>query len=93
MSEIHNPEFVSLAESADPPKLIIDYTNYKGERKERLIYPVRRGLWFGNTAWHPELQWFLHAMDMEKLEYRDFAIQGLHSWRIYNAGNVPHHPV
>lgn len=56
----------------------IDYTNYRGERRARLIRPL--SLYFGTTDWHPTPQWLLHAVDCEKGEVRDFAMSSIHSW-------------
>lgn len=53
----------------------INYRNYKGEERLRTIIPA--SLWWGATAWHPEEQWLLEAMDIEKGEMRDFALKDL----------------
>ena len=65
----------------DPEKRIvtIDYTNWRGERRERDIYPMK--VWFGSTKQHPQEQWLLKAMAMDKEEVREFAMSGIHSWR------------
>jgi predicted DNA-binding transcriptional regulator YafY len=60
----------------------IDYTNYKGERSRRLIRPKR--LWFGCNAWHKEPQWLLDAFDFTKDEWRTFAMNNIHEWKIPN---------
>lgn len=54
------------------------YTNYRRETSERTIVPER--LWFGSTPWHPEPQWLLDALDLEKGERRSFAVADIHSW-------------
>jgi predicted DNA-binding transcriptional regulator YafY len=60
-------------------KVVIDYTNWKGERRERTITP---GVFFwGSTNFHPELQWLMTAVDEEKREQRTFALSGIHNWR------------
>lgn len=56
----------------------IDYTNWRGERSKRRIVPMR--LSWENNEWHPETQWILHALDMDKREGRDFALASIHSW-------------
>lgn len=56
----------------------IDYTNHKGERRERLILPQK--LYWGSSQWHPEPQWLLAALDVEKKARRDFAMQEIHQW-------------
>ncbi len=42
---------------ADPRKeVIIDYTNWRGERSVRRIFPL--GISFENNEWHPETSGF-----------------------------------
>lgn len=53
-------------------QLRITYTNWKRETRERLIEPIE--IWFGSTRWHPDEQWLLKAIDVEKQEERDFAM-------------------
>lgn len=65
---------------ADPRKeVLIDYTNWRGERRERHIVPV--SLNFENSEWHPETQWILEAIDMDVGAVRNFALANIHSWR------------
>lgn len=59
--------------------VIIDYTNWRGERSERTIEP--KMVEFAATEWHPEPQWLLLAWDFGKREYRQFAMKDIHSWR------------
>lgn len=56
----------------------IKYTNYKGETSWRVISPV--GIRFGPTVWHQEPQWLLSAMDLDKNEYREFAVKDIVVW-------------
>jgi hypothetical protein len=51
----------------------LTYTNWRGETAERTILPQR--VWFGATDWHPEPQWLLTAIDVEKGVERDFALK------------------
>ena len=51
----------------------LTYTNWRGETAERTIIPAR--VWFGSTDWHPEPQWLLEAVDVEKGAMRDFALK------------------
>lgn len=60
-----------VAEAAPP--VTLTYTNWRGETAERTILPQR--LWFGATEWHPEPQWLLTAIDVEKGAERDFALK------------------
>ena len=50
----------------------IRYTNWRGETADREIEPLR--IWWGNTEWHPDNQWFMEAYDAEKGVMRDFAL-------------------
>ncbi len=79
----------SMADEASrhvaPPSLpgqvvVIDYTNWRGERSERRIIPNMESLWFGFNDWHREAQWLLDAYDVEKGELRTFAMRDIHSW-------------
>ena len=58
--------------------VIIDYTNWRGERRERKIVP--QYIVFGSTEYHPGQQWLLVAHDIEKGARRTFAMDGIHSW-------------
>jgi len=51
----------------------LTYTNWRGETAQRTIIPQR--VWFGSTDWHPEPQWLLTALDIEKGAERDFALK------------------
>lgn len=69
-----------MAERATHGSIVwIDYTNYRGERSWRSIYPhlIR----FGSNAWHNQEQWLLDATDPEKKEVRTFAMRDIHAWR------------
>lgn len=51
----------------------IRYRNYRGEIAVRRVLPSR--VWFGATSWHPEPQWILDALDIDKDAARSFALQ------------------
>lgn len=55
--------------------IVIDYTNWRGERRERKIRPI--GIQFGETRHHPGRQWLMWALDEEVL--RAFAMINIHS--------------
>lgn len=57
----------------------IIYTNWKGIKAKRTIQPI--GIWFGKTEFHPDEQWLLKAVDIEKGEERDFAMKDIESWQ------------
>lgn len=56
----------------------IVYTNYRGETAQRNIVPQR--LWFGATSWHPEEQWLLEAIDIDKGAPRSFALRDIKAY-------------
>lgn len=58
----------------------IDYTNHRGERQWRRITPDR--LVFGLSSWHEGKQWVLLAYCHEKKAQREFAMSGIHGWRV-----------
>lgn len=56
----------------------IVYTNYRGETSLREIVPQR--VWYGATDWHPEEQWMLDAVDLDKGAARSFALRDIQSY-------------
>lgn len=56
--------------NAEP--LEFEYKNWKGEVSIRKVYPDY--IWYGHTEYHIELQYFMRAFDVNKDDYRDFAI-------------------
>ena len=60
-------------------EVVIDYTNWRGERRERKVVP--KYIEFGSSKHHPGQQWLLVAKDIEKGEDRTFAMDDIHSWR------------
>ena len=56
-----------------PNKII--YTNWKGEKRERVIEP--RHIYFGSTEYHKEPQFLIEALDVEKNEVRHFALKDM----------------
>lgn len=65
--------------------VIIDYTNHRGERRERRILPQSL-LWYPEgTEWHQGPQWILWAVDLEEYETKPnkgFAMSGIHGWKV-----------
>ncbi len=59
--------------------VVIDYTNYRGERDTRTITPHH--IWWGFTKHHPKPQWLLHAYCHTKQATRDFALADIHNWK------------
>lgn len=61
-------------------EVIIDYTNWRGERRLRRIVP--HNMMFGSNQWHTEPQWMLMAVDLEdeknQSAIKSFALSGIH---------------
>ena len=70
----YRPEFVTLEEVFTAPR------HPAGERAVRRIRPLR--LVFENNEWHPDTQWLLEAVDLDKGEERTFAMSNIHSWKV-----------
>lgn len=51
------------------------YTNWRGEIASRRVGVM--SMWFGSTEWHPEPQWLMHGIDLDKMETRDFALKDM----------------
>lgn len=65
---------------ADPrEEVLIEYTNYRGERRWWRIRPVNVA--FENSEWHPDTQWILHAVDVEMAANREFAMKDILAWK------------
>jgi hypothetical protein len=60
-------------------EIIIDYTNWRGERGLHKIRPTGRCL-FEQNQWHPTPQWLLEAVNVDKNETRLYAIATIHCW-------------
>ncbi len=51
------------------------YTNWKGETGKRRVLPIQ--LFWGVSEYHPTPQWLLHAYDLDKNDWRTFALTGI----------------
>jgi hypothetical protein len=51
------------------------YKNWKGEVAQRRV--LVEALAYGNTEYHPENQFLLEGLDLDKLEYRVFAVRDI----------------
>lgn len=58
-----------------PHPLKFVYINYRGEKKERKVIPIK--IWYGHTEYHPKDQWLLKAFDIDKKAERDFAVKDI----------------
>jgi hypothetical protein len=52
-----------------------EYTNHRGRTATRSVLPL--SIFFGTTEWHPDLQWFLRALDIDKHEHRCFPLTAI----------------
>lgn len=60
-------------------EVMIDYTNWHGERRWRRVRPLRMS--FENSEWHHDTQWIMHAIDVEYAAVREFAMKDIHAWK------------
>lgn len=53
------------------------YRNWRGEIRERHALPLT--VWFGSTDYHPDPQWLMAAVDLERPDgqTRDFAMRDM----------------
>ncbi len=51
------------------------YTNYIGETRWRNVVPIE--IRFTSTEWHPIKQWHLIALDLDRDQYRSFAVSDI----------------
>ena len=58
--------------------VMIDYTNWRNERRVRSIKPIE--IIWGCSEWHPVNQYLLRAKDMEDGKVKDFTMSGIHAW-------------
>lgn len=62
----------SLTSNNGLPVMEFIYTNWKGQTTNRRIQNPT--LWYGESKYHKGAQWFFHAFDLEKDDFRDFAV-------------------
>jgi hypothetical protein len=60
----------------------IQYRNWRGELAPRTIRPYR--FWWGHTSFHPDPQWLLHGMDVERGVERDFCVSGMTGFPVFD---------
>lgn len=68
------------------PVLTITYTNWRGETAPRRIKPIK--FFFGETSWHPQPQWLLHALDVDRNLERHFAVTGIKGFSVPAEGRT-----
>jgi predicted DNA-binding transcriptional regulator YafY len=65
-----------LSDPTDEAQAVhIRYRNYRGETTVRRIRPSH--IRFAATTWHPQPQWLLEAIDLDKHAERSFAMSDI----------------
>jgi predicted DNA-binding transcriptional regulator YafY len=54
------------------------YANYKGETRVRRVRPIE--IAFTYSTFHPEPQWILKGLDLDKNMVRSFAMKDIKGW-------------
>jgi hypothetical protein len=75
-----NPRFQAPAQVMPSGLVEIDYTNWRDERRTRIIRP-NSCLVFEANYWHPKICWQMLAIDKRTGELRQFALKDVHSWK------------
>jgi predicted DNA-binding transcriptional regulator YafY len=58
-------------------ELTFTYKNWKCEISERTIDTHSINIYYGEVEWHKEEQWLMEAIDLDKKDFRTFAIQDI----------------
>jgi predicted DNA-binding transcriptional regulator YafY len=53
------------------------YKNWKGEISERRIDQHSINIYYGEVEWHEGEQWLMEAIDLDKDDYRTFAVRDI----------------
>jgi hypothetical protein len=75
-----NPRFQAHAQAMPTQRVEIDYTNWRGERRTRVIRPTGHMVFEAND-WHPKICWQMLTIDKQTGELRQFALKDVHSWK------------
>jgi hypothetical protein len=59
----------------------IDYLNWRGERRKRIVRVIEGSFRFGANDWHTDPQYLFKAYCVESGDEREFAMSGLYGWR------------
>lgn len=57
----------------------VTYRNHRGETALRMIAPL--GIYHGSTEHHPEPQYLLQVLDLDRRDHRMFSLRGIVSWQ------------
>ena len=63
-----------------PCRVTFTYRNWRGEVSTRTVIPEAHGFRFAKSEWHPETQWLLKAWDLQKRDWRTFAMKDISDW-------------
>jgi predicted DNA-binding transcriptional regulator YafY len=55
--------------------ITFDYTNYKGETGKRNAQVI--SIFYGSNQWHKNDQWLMEGYDMDKKDFRYFAMNAM----------------
>ena len=55
------------------------YKNWRGEIGVRKILPL--DIYFGSSEFHKEQQWLMKVWDLDKEDYRTYALKDIQKWR------------
>jgi predicted DNA-binding transcriptional regulator YafY len=67
--------FLTFKNSDQTQNVEFTYTNWKGETKQRKAYFIE--FFMGSNQWHPETQWLVVGIDLEKQARRTFALKDI----------------
>ena len=62
-----------------PTQVTFIYTNWKGETRLRTVVPL--SIEYNSSEFHKDEQWLLKAYDVEKKEWRTFAMKDIKDWK------------
>lgn len=74
-----NDQILPKPDKLHPHQVRIVYKNHRDEVAVRWIIP--KDFYFGsNPSYYPEPQWLCHAMDIDKMTERTFAMNRIIHW-------------
>jgi len=56
----------------------LEYKNWRGEVGIRTIFPL--DIYYGSTEYHKEEQWLIKVWDLDKNDYRTYALRDIKKW-------------
>lgn len=62
------------------PYIEFDYVNWKGVNGHRKVMACK--VYYGSTEYHPEEQWLLDGLDLDKMQSRIFAMKDMSNVRL-----------